>query len=251
MGFPGMKRTGSAGPLCVTVLEDDDQLCDLIVAELDMEGFVSKGCASAAEFWRHIAISHCDIAILDVGLPDESGFTVARDLSRKMVGGVPVGIIILSGHGSDEDRIRGLLQGADMYLVKPLDMGVLMASVGSVARRLGRLRPQSRRAVPGAWCLIDQGWTLRPPSGESITLNAFERCLLMHLASQEGRPVHRHELIGAMAVDDCDFDAHRLEMVIYRLRKKVAAATSSTLPLKAVRGAGYMIGKMVVEPAME
>lgn len=234
-------------PFKVTVLEDEVLLRDLIVAELEMDGFSAKGCANAAEFWRHIALSPCDIVILDVGLPDESGFTIARDLRRKAVGNAAIGIIILSGYHSDEDRIRGLLQGADMYLIKPMEMGVLMASVGSLARRLEGFSSLVPRIEADEWCLVSQGWALRPPLGGSIALNAHERCLLLRLAAANGDPVSRDTLIAVMAEGDCDFDSHRLEMVIYRLRKKVSAVTFRRLPLEAVRGMGYLFRKIAVE----
>ncbi|UWN50715.1 Virulence transcriptional regulatory protein PhoP [Alcanivorax sp. ALC70] len=88
------------------------------------------------------------------------------------------------------------------------------------------------------------GWKLRTPDQQDVTLTAYERDMLRCLIEAEGRPIDRETLIGALTPDVHDFDPHRLEMVIYRLRRKIRAVSEWTLPLEAVRGVGYLVNDM-------
>ena len=219
--------------LQIAIVEDDASLSEWLVRELTLDGFSAYACANAMAFWRHAALTPPDVVVLDIGLPDEDGFSIARQLRKSS----SVGIIILTGYGDDTDRERGLLDGADAYLVKPVNVRVLVASIRSVARRLPVMTtPPSK---PEGWCIHAQGWKLLTPSGVSVTLNAYERHLLRSLMAAEGTPVTKEQLIGDLGGSQT-FDVHQLEMVIYRLRRKVAAISAPPLPLEAVRGVGYL-----------
>ncbi|MBD7922212.1 response regulator transcription factor [Xanthomonas bonasiae] len=222
----------------IAVVEDDAELCAIIVDELGHEGAQVLGFGSAETLYRHLLGHVCDLVVLDVGLPGEDGYSVARYLRQIAP---QAGIVMLTGRGANPDMTRGLLQGADIYLVKPLDVELLIAALANLRRRLQPAA--SPEALPAQeWRLSDDGWTLSSPAQRTLALTEAERGLLKALFAQRGAPVDRDTLIAAVTDAPWDFDPHRLEVLVHRLRARVTAATAATLPLRAVRGQGYLLG---------
>lgn len=235
-----------SNPLNVAVVEDDRQQRELLVSELSAREFSVTGCADAAALWRHMTVSSCDLIVLDIGLPGEDGLSIADHLRDR-----GVGIVMLSGYTASTDQVRGLRGGADAYLTKPVDYGVLAATLESIGRRL-RAAPSEKPAdepdkQPGGWRLMADAWKLCTPDRKEVILTAYERDMLRCLIRAGGRPTDRETLIGALTSEVHDFDPHRLEMVIYRLRRKIKAVTEFDLPLEAVRGVGYLINDIEEE----
>lgn len=234
----------SLAPARIAIAEDDDELRALMVSELAERGFEVAGFASAELLYRHLAVHRCDVVVLDVVLPGEDGYAVAAHLRHL----ASVGILMLTARGGADAMARGLTSGADLYLVKPVDFDVLAAGIDSLRRRLraGDTSPEAPAdAVPGArpagpWSLIAGGWTLRAPRGQELSLSEAERAFLQPLLAQPGRTVARETLIAGMTDDPHDFDPHRLEVLLHRLRLRVRNLTGLALPLRAVRGSGYL-----------
>ena len=90
------------------------------------------------------------------------------------------------------------------------------------------------------WSLRAGGWELWSPDGRVLALSTAERALLHELLSCPGTPVGREQLIAALTSTPWDFDPHRLEVLMHRLRARVRAATPLALPVRALRGAGYL-----------
>ncbi len=220
----------------IAVTEDDDELRELIVCELNDRGFETVGFASAEDLYRHLAVQRCDIVVLDIGLPGEDGYAVARHLRQI----ASVGIVMLTARGGSDDMARGLSTGADLYLVKPLDMDVLAAGIASLRRRLASPGPSAEEPPPPRWSLVAGGWKLRTPDGIELGLGEAERVFLRMLLEHPGEPVERERLIASMTDSPEDFDPHRLEVLLHRLRQRVRTASGHALPLRAVRGAGYL-----------
>ncbi|WP_454832361.1 response regulator transcription factor [Pseudoxanthomonas wuyuanensis] len=226
----------------VVIVEDDDELRELMVSDLAERGLAVQGLVSAEALYRHLAVQACDIVVLDVGLPGENGYSVARHLRQIS----SVGIVMLTGRGSSGDMVRGLDTGADLYLVKPVDLDVLAAHVSSLVRRLAA--NAALAATPAAsaetsapqWSLGSGGWNLCPPHGNAIALSEAERAFLQPLFAAPGMPVDRETLIRAISDEPWDFDPHRLEVLLHRLRGRVKSATGLVLPVRAVRGTGYL-----------
>lgn len=227
-----------SSPPRVAVVDDDDELREqILLPALREAGFEARGLASALELYRMWVGTPFDLVLLDVGLPDEDGVDIARHLRGLSSS---LGIVMYTGHGHAVDRLRGLRAGVDAYLVKPLDMDELIETVRNVLRRVGAEDPQAARAS-GGWALERQGWRLRTPGGTEVTLNQAERQVLGMLAAAARAPVSRETLIAGLAGDVDAFDPHRLEMLVYRLRRKCQEASGESLPLRAIRGVGYML----------
>lgn len=226
--------------LRVALLEDDLLLRDrVLLPGLRDFGFEVSGLETAAELHAHLKIQPTDIVVLDVGLPDQSGFMVARQLRNQSPS---LGIVMLTGRGETPDRVRGLSEGADAYLSKPVEIELLAATLHSLARRVrGENDPA---AAAQGWRLDGGGWCLVAPSGGNVALTKSERRLFQRLLASSGEIVTREALIATLTENVYDFDTHRLDSMIHRLRRKVAEACGERLPLIAVHGEGYVLNAL-------
>ena len=232
-----MRASEAAGnALRVALLEDDLLLRDrILLPGLANYGFAVVGMETAAELQAYLKVETVDIVVLDVGLPDQNGFDVARQLRATFPG---VGIVMLTGRGETSDRVRGLSEGADAYLAKPVDIELFAATLHSLARRLHGVPAV---ATPKRWQLDASGWCLVSPLGHTTALTKAERRVMERLMETPGQLVDRTDLIATLTDNVFDFDTHRLDSLIYRLRRKVADACGEPLPLAAVHGEGYVL----------
>lgn len=225
----------------VAVLEDDEQLREhILLPSLGDYGFKVTGAGSAAELYRHMISQHFDIVVLDLGLPDEDGLSVARYLRSASP---TIGLVMLTGSRERKDRIQALQESMDAFLSKPVDVDVLAATLHSLSRRLeprGARTPVPSADVVPSWQLEASGWRLIAPNDRIVALTAPEHCVLNLLMERIGEPVPRESLIEALTKDVYHFDPHRLEMMIHRLRRKAHGQTGEVLPLLTARGTGYL-----------
>ena len=222
----------------VAVVEDEDELRGLIVEELSERGYDVVGLASAEALYRHMSVQALDIVVLDIGLPGESGLGVASHLRQL----ASVGIILLTGRGGKKLMAQSFAVGADLFLTKPVDYDVLAVAVANLHRRLAPAINGAPSHGPRAlaWSLSDAGWTLHGPDARTLALSEAERTILARLLEQPGTPVSRTALIDVLTDQPWDFDPHRLDVLVHRLRGKVNSRFSQPLPLRAVRGIGYV-----------
>lgn len=224
--------------LSIALLEDDAELREqILLPGLRHMGFDVTGMASAAELYLQLPQTSFDILILDVGLPDQDGFTVTRYLRSSS----SIGIVMLTGRGGAADRVHGLSVGADAYLAKPVNLDVLAATLLSLGRRLGAAATAPSPERQPRWRLHSNGWSLVAPGGGAVTLTLAERCVIGKLMAKAGEAVSRETLIAALTPDIYDFDPHRLETLIHRLRRKVSTLTREALPVRALHGMGYVM----------
>ncbi|HTM28375.1 MAG TPA: response regulator transcription factor [Rhodanobacter sp.] len=225
----------SVEPIQVILLEDDDLLRDQVLApNLIRLGFAVSALGHPDQLAAMVAVRVPDIVVLDIGLPDRDGFDVTREL-RAQHGGI--GVVMLTGRGGSVDRVRGLSEGADAYLAKPVDIDVLAATLHSLARRL-------RHAAPTAgmgWRMDASGWCLQSPGGESVAVTKAEARLLSALLENPNEVKGREDLIARLTDNTYDFDPHRLDSLVHRLRQKVRKVLGLHLPLNSVHGEGYVI----------
>lgn len=221
----------------VAVVEDNDELREgVLLPELLDAGFDVTGMATALELYRSMLDVHYDLVLLDIGLPDEDGLDIAKRLRSRSP---TLGIVMLSGYSAPNDRVVGLALGADAYLTKPADMSEVVATLRNLARRISS-EPQATDPVDGRWRLDESGWRLQSPSGGKVPLNLAERQVVGLLAAAEGMPVRREMLIAKLVENVHDFDPHRLEVLVHRLRRKCANGDEE-LPLSTVRKIGYAL----------
>ena len=227
----------------IHVIEDDEDIRAETIFALGELGFDAQGFGDAASFYKAFAVQPCDIVVVDIGLPGESGLAVVahlRAVQRRL------GLVLVTARGELEDRLLGLREGADAYLVKPVNMRELAETLNAVGRRL-TAAPQENAspaspapAAPAAWRLLEGDWILGDPEGRQMALTTSERAFLACLFGQRGTEASRDDLIRALGGDVFDFDEHRIDAIASRLRRK-AAKLGMRLPLHAVRGKGYVL----------
>lgn len=233
---PVMVPPAADSALRIALLEDDAMLRErILLPGLAGFGFMVVGVETAAALHHHLNTHGVDMVVLDVGLPDQDGFTVARNVRAIYP---EIGIVMLTGRSATPDRVRGLSEGADAYLSKPVELELLAATLHSLARRLRDTRAQ---LAPRRWHLDANGWCLVSPSGRTVAMTKAERRVVDRLTTIPGQLVTRDELIAALTNNIYDFDAHRLDSLIHRLRRKVAETCGEALPLSAVHGEGYVL----------
>ena len=228
-------------PLQLVLVEDNADLRDDLQFQLSSQGLQVAALPDALALDNHLLSNRCDVAVLDIGLPGESGLSIAARLRQAYPA---MGIIMLTARGELDSRLDGYKQGADTYLVKPVDWRELLAQIHALHRRAGVLAPP---ALSDAWMLKQAGRELVTPQGRSISLTHMESVVLTVLAQHAGQTVDRDVLMSEILGEQAyQLDPRRLEVCISRLRQKMLDAMESDvgiqndqLPLKTVRGAGY------------
>lgn len=228
---------GNPGATRIAVVEDDAEFREQVLLPiLTRAGFAVTALGSALGLYRELLSSRYDLVLLDVRLPDEDGLSIARHLRERSPS---IGIVMLTGVVGQPWRQRALEAGVDAWLAKPADMEEVVATLRNLSGRVGREHSATGQGRTG-WRLEDSGWRLVCPHGAGLDLGMAEREVLRLLAANPGSPVSREALIARLSGRAEDFNPHRLDMLVYRLRRKCRKDLGE-LPIKAVRGVGYML----------
>ena len=212
----------------VMVVEDDEELREVIlVPALAVTGFNVVAVGSARETYREMLSCEFALFVIDVGLPEEDGFSIVRHLR----GLTRAGLILLTGRASVGDRVRGLDVSADAYLAKPVDASLLVATLRSIGRRVEveDVPQPDRKHRASGWTFDLNGWRLIAPSGGTVKLSVAERELLELLLEASGQVVPRKRIVARLVAKISGFEEERLEMLIFRLRRKASAAAQPRL----------------------
>ena len=215
----------------VILLDDEADIRDEFAAYLQGLGHDVQTVGTIKQFLSLFATHKPDIAVVDRSLPDGDGLELVREFRDQ---GVRCGVIMFTAKDSTQDRIDGFKAGVDHYLTKPVRLQELGAVVQSLTWRL---------QATASWRLILGTWELKAPGGVMIKLTAQESAFLQVLVEQAGQTVNRKKVVQSLGKNFADYDPRNLDVLVLRLRKKVASATSAVFPVKTVHGAGYVIEK--------
>jgi DNA-binding response OmpR family regulator len=216
----------------VLVVEDDTVLADGLSRVLGGHGMAVEvvGNGAQADLLLQRAV-HAEVVVLDIGLPGMDGFEVVRRLRAR---GSAVPVLLLTARDAVEDRVRGLEQGADDYLVKPFATAELVARIKALARR--------NTPKPTALALGDLSLDLaakRARVGDKIIeLSVREWAVLEYLLQHAARVVSKQQIIDAILPWGDDLTLNAVEVYISRLRLKIADAG---VQIRTIRGFGYML----------
>lgn len=223
----------------ICVVEDDPGIRRGLVDSLEFAGFRVHACADGASARRTLALAELDLVLLDVVLPGLDGIQYLPEL-RAVRPTLPV--ILVTARGAEEDRVRGLRNGADDYVVKPFSSSELLARVEAVLRRSAE-RPSDVRALafPGGSAHFDRREVVLE-SGETRALTEREADLLAYLARNHGRAIEREELLRSVwGLDPRGLDTRTVDMAVVRLREKLGPGGAEIV--RTVRGKGYLLGE--------
>lgn len=222
----------------IIIVDDDPVLLANLTEYLALDGFRVKGVGCALDFYAAISTDVYEAAVVDIGLPDRSGYEIISHLRENF----DMGIITLTARGTLADKLKGYDAGADQYFVKPVDSREISAAVKNLLRRLEHPPDRAPSGFGGAWGFSRDRWCLVSPQGHEIRVSIKERAFLTRIINAKGEPVSRSDLFGPLGYfhDKDDLYATRaMDVMIARLRKKIAKSTSRQAPIKTIRGAGY------------
>jgi len=216
------------------IIEDDSNIAELIRLYLEKDGFSTaisgNGAAGLAEFEKFKP----DLVLLDIMLPVLDGLGVCREIRAQS--NVP--IIMLTAKGETLDKITGLEMGADDYLVKPFEVGELIARVHSVMRRSSLSGGGAGKRLVFDDLVIDMDSFELLVKGKRVEAPPKEMELLFHLASSPNRVYTRNQLLDEVWGFDYFGDSRTVDVHVKRLREKLENV-SDKWSLKTVWGVGY------------
>ena len=226
--------------LTILVVEDDDAIRRGLVDALAFAGYAVRDASDGATGLQ-VGLTGVDLVLLDVMLPVKDGFQVLEAL-RDARPTLPV--IMLTARGTEEDRVRGLKQGADDYVVKPFSAQELLARVEAVLRR-SPTRPQELGTLELNGRTLDfDRREVRFEGGDRIELSEKEGELLHFLASHPGRAIGRDELLSRVwGLDPRGIQTRTVDMHVARLRERLRDDPGKPSIIVTVRGKGYMLAR--------
>jgi DNA-binding response OmpR family regulator len=222
----------------VLIVEDERKLRDLVRSYLEQAGFTVLSTGSGAEAITMAAASAPDLVVLDLGLPDIGGDTVAREL--RATGSVP--IVMLTARSTEEDRIAGLELGADDYLTKPFSPRELVLRVQAVLRRGGPAVTQGVASYGGGVLVVDEPRRTVMVRGAAADLTPTEWGVLGALAAVPGRVYSRYELINRVRGYEFEGYERTIDSHVKNLRRKIEADPGNPVIVQTVLGGGYRLG---------
>ncbi|MGA2617176.1 MAG: response regulator transcription factor [Thermoguttaceae bacterium] len=222
----------------ILTIEDDTAIRRGIVDALRYAGYATLEAARGDEGQRLALGCQYDLLLLDLVLPHGDGLAILREV-RRLRPTLPV--IILTARGEEADRVQGLRDGADDYVVKPFSVKELLARIEAVLRRTPeRPNPLSRVPIPrGAIDLAR--CEVRFDDGRREELSEREIELLRYLAENSGRAVSREEILASVwRINPRGLTTRTIDMHVARLREKLHDDPARPTILLTVRGKGYM-----------
>jgi two-component system OmpR family response regulator len=239
----------------LAVLDDEPDITQLIARYLGAQGFRVSQLHRGEALLALMRSDPPALVLLDLGLPGEDGFAIARALREHH----RCGLVIVSGRGEAIDKVVGLEVGADDYVTKPFDLRELLARIKAVLRRMEPQTPiEAPAAAPGASALsrwrfagyvLDTGpRSVRDGAGQEVPLTGGEFDLLVVLCRHAGRVLSRDFLLEATRGREAGPFDRTIDVQVGRLRRKLEADADNPALIKSVRGAGYLLA-VPVEPA--
>ncbi|MAT06699.1 MAG: DNA-binding response regulator [Acidimicrobiaceae bacterium] len=223
--------------LTVLVVEDELKIRELLRSYLEREGWSVLTTGSGAEAITLAGTADPDLVILDLGLPDVSGETVAAEL--RSTSATP--ILMLTARAGEADRIRGLELGADDYVTKPFSPREVVLRARAILRRSGGALAERGRSFGGGEVLIDEDRHELTVRGREIELTPTEWGILAALATRPGRVYSRLELLNR--VRGYEFASERaVDSHVKNLRRKIERDPANPDIVETVLGAGYRLG---------
>lgn len=220
----------------ILVVEDEKAISDILVFNLQREGYDTLAAYDGAEGLRCALEEAPDLILLDVMLPEMDGFEVCRRVRAEK----DTPIIMLTAREEETDKVMGLELGADDYITKPFSMRELMARVKATMRRTYAGEDREKAEAPSGGGLRvskDNGMVYK--NGHPLELSAREFDILCFLSAAPGRVFSREELMEQVWGYDYYGDLRAVDVAIRRLREKIEDEPASPRYIITKRGMGY------------
>jgi DNA-binding response OmpR family regulator len=232
-----------SAPTHIAVVDDEIEITVLLGRYLESQGFRVSQLHDGVALLRLMAADPPQLVLLDLGLPGEDGFSIARQLRERW----QCGLVIVTGRGDAVDKVVGLEVGADDYVTKPFDLRELLARIKAVLRRTAVTGAGAGASAPRAvhrfagWQLDTAARRLVDAKGNEVALTTGEFGLLTALLENPGRVLSRDFLLEQTRGREAGPFDRTIDVQIGRLRKKLEADVDDPQIIKSVRGAGYIL----------
>lgn len=229
-------RRGDGSALRALVVDDEPDLVDVLISVLAHEGWDVHSAKDGTSAVQGAKTFQPDVVVLDVNLPDASGFDVLRKLRGINPG---VCVLFLTARDAVEDRIAGITAGGDDYVTKPFSMEEVLARLRGLVRRAGLTEPSVGAAIVVGDLTMDEDAREVTRSGQPIELTATEFELLRYLMLNPRRVLSKAQILDRVWSYDFGGQAHVVELYISYLRKKVDREREPMI--HTVRSVGYVL----------
>jgi len=222
----------------ILVIDDEPSVQEVVRAYLERDGFIVYSALDGHEGLKLAFSKRPELLVLDLMLPDISGEEICREVRSHS----DVPILMLTAKSDEEDRVSGLQQGADDYLVKPFSPRELVARIKAILRRAGFEIPlvENLRFDDGGLCVDTVRHEVRV-ADKPVELTATEYRLLLALAQYPGRVYSRFELINRVEGHDFEGYERTIDAHVKNLRHKIEPDPSAPRYIHTVRGVGYRL----------
>jgi two-component system response regulator CpxR len=217
----------------VLLIDDDAELCRLLMRFLLLEGFDLQWVSRGLEGIERAFAQEYRLIMIDVMMPDTDGFEVLRQIRQRL----RTPVLMLTARGDTDDRIRGLEMGADDYLPKPFDPAELAARMRAILRRTS---PHGAAAIRIGDVELDSGSRTVRRGGSTVDLTTVEFDLLFALMQAAGAPVSRQELVRSVLGREFSPFDRSIDTHVCNLRRKLGPEEQAGERIKGVRGSGYL-----------
>jgi len=222
----------------ILLVEDEVQLAKGLRLNFELEGCDVEWAASGAEARRALAAGLPDLVVLDVMLPDGSGFQLLQEVKHR---DVRLPVLILTACAGDEDRIMGLSLGADDYLTKPFNLEELILRVRGMLRRGEWYQEPLPRTIDLGACVLHPAQSVLERGGTTTLLTERELVLILHLWRKRNQVVSRRELLVEVWGYAPEVETRTVDIFIGRLRRLLGDDPEIPRKLVTFRGQGYLL----------
>lgn len=213
----------------IVILDDETEICDEVSTALRICGHDVRTAGTIANCRLLLMQRPADILIVDRMLPDGDGLELVEQLRAE---GERCAVVVFTAKDASQDRITGFKSGADHYLTKPVRLEELNVVVDALVWRL-RLRAE--------WMYNPDTFILKTPNKDQIRFTTTEGTIFKTLVESVGQIVSRQEIVRALGKNEAAYDARNLDVMVMRIKKKIAANSLAPLVVKTVHGVGYCI----------
>lgn len=226
----------------ILIVEDDDGTVAELRETLSLHGFSTQSVQTVRQFNAVGRLELFDLIVVDLGLPDGFGNNIIRDVRKR----TEAGIIVLSGHKSEIDKVLALELGADDYVEKPYRSSEFVARVQSVLRRISRWHqgtseaPRPPRYTFNGYTLDTLMRRLTDKEGKEVRLTKTEFEVLSVFARKPNQVLTRENIIYELRGGEWAGYDRAIDGIVCRLRAKVSATSSTDELIKTLRGVGYL-----------
>lgn len=216
----------------ILLVEDTEDVADAIASHFGRAGHAVDVAATAEAARDALAVQDYDLIILDINLPDGSGFDILRELRTSRT---PTPVLVLTARLAVEDRVSALDVGADDYLVKPFDLRELEARARALLRRS---HGTATAVLTFGDLVLDPAALTVTAAGDELTLTRREFRLLEVLMAHAGRVLGKEEIHAKLFGFEEDAGLNAVELYVARLRRKTAG---TGVAIRTLRGLGYQL----------